>query len=127
MSVLIFKSSHLSCSIAQGPPTDEPRWSSSQPLGHSVADLTMADVDLTAPLENPYHLDLHGLSKAAARVALHVVCSILHFRYSLRIPPSNARIAHGVGVIAQSKKPGPALHVSLAETDFQGQIHEEAI
>lgn len=66
--------------MAQEAPTDEPGGSSTYPLGHSVADLTMADVDLTAPLENPYLLDLHGLSKAAARVALHVVCSILSVR-----------------------------------------------
>lgn len=62
--------------MAQGPPLG----SSRQPLVHSGADLTMADVDLTAPLENPYLLNLHGLSKPAAQVALHMVCSILHFR-----------------------------------------------
>ena len=74
---LDFSGSYLSCSMAQEAPTNEPGGSSSHPLGHSMADLTMADVDLTAPLGNPYLLDLHGLSKAAARVALHVVCSIL--------------------------------------------------
>ena len=45
--------------------------------GHSSAVLTIADVDLSAPLHNPFFLSLRGLSQAAARIALHMV-RLLH-------------------------------------------------
>ena len=74
------------------------------PPSHGIADLTRKDIDLSAPLENPFYLSLHGLSKASARVALHMVRStptrlqrtVLHILYTRH----SAHTAHMIRDVA---------------------------